>query len=86
MPDLARIGIDIRTIPGQDHAALRPAYDHPPTVVLGPGEPQMAHQTNEHCLIGRVREAANAFAEIIDRWCSDSGPAIQRAADSRPGS
>jgi succinyl-diaminopimelate desuccinylase len=130
VPDLARIGIDIRTIPGQDHAALRarlrerlgadvelatlldvgsvhtaadqawvaevfdvmtpflgaaptaraasyftdaaalrPAYGDPPTVILGPGEPQMAHQTDEYCSAERIREAVDAYAEIIRRWC-----------------
>jgi succinyl-diaminopimelate desuccinylase len=130
VPDLARIGIDIRTIPGQDHAALlerlrahvgkdvelatildvggvhtdaqdawvadvfdvmtpilgetprargvsyftdaaalRPAYGDPPTVVLGPGEPQMAHQTDEYCHAERIREAVTAYEEIIRRWC-----------------
>jgi succinyl-diaminopimelate desuccinylase len=130
VPDLARIGIDIRTIPGQDHAALlerlrahvgrdvelqtildvggvhtepadawvadvfdvmtpilgeapqargvsyftdaaalRPAYDDPPTVILGPGEPQMAHQTDEYCNAERIREAVGAYESIIRRWC-----------------
>jgi succinyl-diaminopimelate desuccinylase len=37
-----------------DAAALNRAYSNPPTVVLGPGEPQMAHQTDEYCLLSRV--------------------------------
>jgi succinyl-diaminopimelate desuccinylase len=130
VPDEARIGIDIRTVPGQDHnalherlrerlgpdvelqtrldvggvhtdtrddwvrevfdvmtpilgeapqarsvsyftdaAALRPAYGMPPTVILGPGEPQMAHQTDEYCVAERIREAVGAYEEIIRRWC-----------------
>ncbi|MBS0326211.1 MAG: M20 family metallopeptidase [Proteobacteria bacterium] len=131
VPDFASIGIDIRTIPGQDHAALRerlserlgagvelhtkldvvsvhtdphdpwvaevfdvmkpilgeapqpraapyftdapalrPACGDPPTVVLGPGEPQMAHQTDEYCVAERIREAAAGYEEIIRRWCA----------------
>jgi len=130
VPDLARIGVDIRTVPGQDHAALlarlrahvgsdveletildvvgvhteptdawvadvfdvmtpilgeapqargasyftdaaalRPAYGDPPTVILGPGEPQMAHQTDEYCNAERIREAVGAYETIIRRWC-----------------
>jgi succinyl-diaminopimelate desuccinylase len=130
VPDLARVGIDIRTIPGQDHAALlerlrahvgrdveletildvggvhteptdawvadvfdvmtpvlgeapqargvsyftdaaalRPAYGDPPTVILGPGEPQMAHQTDEYCRAERIREAVGAYEDVIRRWC-----------------
>jgi len=130
VPDEARIGIDIRTVAGQDHAALhatlagllgprvelepildvgsvytdpadpwvaevfeimapilnlkpeprsvsyftdaaalRPAYGNPPTVILGPGEPQMAHQTDEYCVADRIRQAVQAYGEIIGRWC-----------------
>lgn len=130
VPDEARIGIDIRTVAGQDHkalhaaladllgpgvalepildvasvytdpadpwvvkvfeimapilgvtpeprtvsyftdaAALRPAYGNPPTVILGPGEPQMAHQTDEYCITDRIGQAADAYSEIIRRWC-----------------
>ena len=130
VPDEARIGIDIRTVAGQDHralramladllgpdvelepildvgsvytdpadpwvaevfgimapildttlqprsvsyftdaAALRPAYGNPPTVILGPGEPQMAHQTDEYCVIDRIAQAVDGYSEIIRHWC-----------------
>jgi succinyl-diaminopimelate desuccinylase len=130
VPDLAEIGIDIRTIPGQNHALLReslkgylgtdvdiepmvdvegvwtdprhewvrevfaimtpvlgaspetraatyftdaaaltPAYGGPPTLILGPGEPQLAHQTDEYCLVARIEQAVEAYAEIARRWC-----------------
>lgn len=130
VPDLAEIGVDIRTIPGQNHAVLReslkgylgadveiepvvdvegvwtdprhewvrevfaimgpvlgappetraatyftdaaaltPAYGGPPTVILGPGEPQLAHQTDEYCLVARIEQAVEAYAEIARRWC-----------------
>jgi succinyl-diaminopimelate desuccinylase len=52
-----------------DAAALRQAYGAPPTVILGPGEPQMAHQTDEYCLIERVDQAVAAYEELIRRWC-----------------
>ncbi|MGD8478217.1 MAG: M20 family metallopeptidase, partial [Burkholderiales bacterium] len=38
-----------------DAAALTPAYGNPPTLVLGPGEAQMAHQTDEYCIMERVK-------------------------------
>ena len=130
VPDRAEIEIDIRTIPGQDHAALRAsigsylgdevelspasdvdgvwtdpadpwvrevfavvepllgeplepraatyftdgpplcvAYGGPPTVILGPGEPTMAHQTDEYCVVDRIIEARNAYMGILRRWC-----------------
>lgn len=130
VPDQADIGIDIRTIPGQNHgglraglesylgddveinavvdveavwtdpgdawvqevfavmapllgeametrgatyftdaAALTPAYGGPPTVVLGPGEPHMAHQTDEYCLVSRIDQAVEAYMQLARAWC-----------------
>ncbi len=129
VPDRAEIGIDIRTIPGQDHGRLRaglggylgdaveietmvdvggvwtdpddpwmrsvfaimgrllgekpvtraatyftdasaltPAYGGPPTVILGPGEAAMAHQTDEYCEVARIEQAVAAYAEIVRAW------------------
>lgn len=130
VPDVAALGIDIRTVAGQDHAqvfqclcrvlgpqiSLRPRLDvasvytepddpwmqrvfsicrarsgvapahrtvsyftdaaalrlplgMPPVVILGPGEPGMAHQTDEYCHVDRIREAQALFAELITDWC-----------------
>jgi succinyl-diaminopimelate desuccinylase len=52
-----------------DAAALNVAYGSPPTVILGPGEAQMAHQTDEYCVVERIREAVAAYEEITRRWC-----------------
>ncbi len=52
-----------------DAAALKPAYGNPPTVILGPGEPQMAHQTDEYCELERVVRSTDAFIEIMRDWC-----------------
>jgi len=129
VPDLAEIGIDIRTIPDQDHAVIRshlsgylgddvalesvvdvqgvltdpsnewmqdifgimsdilgkrpeantatyftdasaltPAYGGVPTVILGPGEAAMAHQTDEYCVVERIVEAVEAYTQIGKRW------------------
>ncbi len=129
VPDLAEIGIDIRTIPEQSHAAIRshlagylgddvtlspvidaqgvltdpanewvqdifgimsgilgkrpeahtasyftdasaltPAYGGAPTVILGPGEAAMAHQTDEYCVVDRIVEAVEAYTQIGKRW------------------
>ena len=129
VPDMTEIGIDIRTIPDQDHAAIRshlsgylgedvelepivdvggvlsdpdnewiqavfdimspilgsrpephaapyftdasaltPAYGGPPTIILGPGEATMAHQTDEYCVVDRIGEAVEAFTEIARHW------------------
>jgi succinyl-diaminopimelate desuccinylase len=52
-----------------DAAALNVAYRTPPTVILGPGEAQMAHQTDEYCVVERVQESVAAYEEIARRWC-----------------
>ena len=51
-----------------DAAALTPAYGGPPTVILGPGEAAMAHQTDEYCVVDRIDQAVDAYVEIAKRW------------------
>jgi len=128
VPDLAKIGVDIRTVPGVDHkklisrlktlmgkadvdvfsdlppvwtapdddwmqrvfeickpvlgkkprartatymtdaANLLKVYAGAPTVVLGPGEAQMAHQTDEYCNMERIRESVAIYEALIDDW------------------
>ncbi len=130
VPDSARIGVDIRTVPGMDHRALLdrlksvvgaeatlevfsdlpPVWTAPqqewvqrvfgickphigeapkartapymtdaanllkvyagvPAVVLGPGEAQMAHQTDEYCSMERIGQAVAIYEEVIRDWC-----------------
>jgi len=129
VPDLASIGVDIRTVPGMSHdevlarlrpilkdaeldvfsnlnpvwtepqaewvqrvfgicrpilgaapeartapymtdaANLRKVYAGAPTVVLGPGEAAMAHQTDEYCSMERVRQSVQIYEEILRDWC-----------------
>ena len=129
VPDEAVIGIDIRTIPGQNHALIRaqlqralgetveikPTIDvgaiysdpaHPwiqqaydviaahlgerpqpktvsyftdaavlkdayrdiPMIVLGPGEPELAHQTDEYCLLDRLEQSVQIYGDLIREW------------------
>jgi succinyl-diaminopimelate desuccinylase len=132
VPDAAAIGVDIRTVPGMDHAALRarlqeamgaeaeldvfsdlePVWTEPdadwvrkvfeivrprlggaapeartapymtdaanllkvyrgaPTLILGPGEAGMAHQTDEYCSMERIREAQALYEAIVRDWCA----------------
>jgi succinyl-diaminopimelate desuccinylase len=130
VPDSARIGVDIRTVPGMDHQVLlqkmqdmladaemevfsnlppvwtapdddwmqrvfeicRPyvgeapaartapymtdaanllkVYAGAPTVVLGPGEAAMAHQTDEYCSMERLRQSVEIYEKIIQDWCT----------------
>lgn len=129
VPDQSEIGIDIRTIPGQDNVDVRrdlagylgkdvviepvvdvqgmasdpennwiqdvfrimsdylgeepvprgapyftdasiltPAFDRIPTIVLGPGEPKMAHQTDEYCMVDKLAPAVDAYQKIGRHW------------------
>ena len=52
-----------------DAAALRLPLGMPPVLILGPGEPEMAHQTDEFCRIDRIHEAQAIFADLITDWC-----------------
>lgn len=54
-----------------DASALTPAYGGAPTVILGPGETAMAHQTDEYCRVDRILEAAEAYTEIAKHWISE---------------
>ena len=133
VPDRAEVGIDIRTIPGMRHTALReqiasylgpdvelttqvdlesvytpagnpwmravfavcrniqgaepkvetapyftdasvltPAMNKLPTVILGPGPAEMAHQTDEWCAVDKIDEAVVIYRRLIAEWCGVS--------------
>lgn len=130
VPDLAEIGIDIRTVPGCSNREIRAAladylgsevslepivdvesvWTDPgnewfrrlceivaevtgeakapgaasfftdasvlvsgmggvPAAVLGPGEPKMAHQTDEYCQVARIEQAVEIYRRAIVDWC-----------------
>ena len=52
-----------------DAAALRKAYNSPPTVILGPGEAAMAHQTDEYCYVNRLEASVAIYRDIMQKWC-----------------
>lgn len=51
-----------------DASLLLPALNNPPCIILGPGEPAMAHQTDEYCLLSRLAEAEKLYGELICDW------------------
>ena len=53
VPDEAAIGIDMRTIPGQSHSRILE---------------QLAHQTDEYCLLDRIEQSAEIYSELIRNW------------------
>ena len=52
-----------------DAAVLNPAFQQPPFLILGPGETEMAHQTDEFCVVERIREAQEIYMRLADDWC-----------------
>jgi succinyl-diaminopimelate desuccinylase len=52
-----------------DAGNLLKVYAGAPTVVLGPGEPQLAHQTDEYCSMARIGESVAIYEELIRDWC-----------------
>jgi len=59
-----------RTAPYMTDAAnLLKVYAGAPTVVLGPGEAAMAHQTDEYASQERIRQAVAIYQALIRDWC-----------------
>lgn len=52
-----------------DGSVLTSAFGHPPTVILGPGEPTAAHKTDEFCYISKLKDATEAYTQILRAWC-----------------
>lgn len=52
-----------------DASVLTPAFGNPPTLILGPGEPAMAHKLDEFCYISKIEEAVEAYVKIGNKWC-----------------
>jgi succinyl-diaminopimelate desuccinylase len=52
-----------------DASALVPALGNVPTVVLGPGEAEQCHRTDEFCHVERIGDAFEIYGELIRRVC-----------------
>ena len=52
-----------------DASSLQPALGNPPTILLGPGEPDMAHKTDEYCSISKIEAAVELYYELGCAWC-----------------
>ena len=53
-----------------DASVLVPAMGGAPTVILGPGEPGLAHQTDEWCGVERIRQAQRIYEQLIADWAA----------------
>jgi succinyl-diaminopimelate desuccinylase len=52
-----------------DGSDLKRGFGGPPAVILGPGEPKLAHQTDEWCSIGKIEQSTDLFRSLMQRWC-----------------
>ena len=48
-----------------DASVLTPWLGNIPTIILGPGKPEMAHQTDEYCAVAKIQESVLLYKEII---------------------
>jgi succinyl-diaminopimelate desuccinylase len=51
-----------------DGSVLQRFYNGVPTIILGPGQPEMAHQTDEFCYINKLEQSVNIYKDIILKW------------------
>ncbi len=52
-----------------DGADLKRGYGGAvPTVIIGPGQPEMAHQTDEWCSVHRIDQSVEIFEKIMRDW------------------
>lgn len=55
-----------------DASVLKPAFGDVPTVILGPGDTHMAHQTDEFCEVQRIPVALEMFKAVMRDWVESS--------------
>ena len=52
-----------------DASILKQAYCDIPTIVLGPGEPDQAHRTDEYCRVSQIEMAVEIYQDLMQAWC-----------------
>jgi succinyl-diaminopimelate desuccinylase len=50
-----------------DGSVLQKMY-RVPAVILGPGQPEMAHQTDEFCYLNKLEQSVDIYKKIILKW------------------
>lgn len=52
-----------------DASALVPGFRGAPTVVLGPGEVEQCHRTDEFCFVQNIEDCRSIYDSIIEKYC-----------------
>jgi succinyl-diaminopimelate desuccinylase len=52
----------------------------PMTVILGPGEPGQAHQTDEWCSVKQIHAGVEIYLGILRDWSQAGSAVVQRGA------
>ena len=47
---------------------LKRGFGGPPAVILGPGEPTLAHQTDEWCSMKKIEQSVDLFLGLMSQW------------------
>jgi acetylornithine deacetylase/succinyl-diaminopimelate desuccinylase-like protein len=53
-----------------DGPVLRELFGDIPAIVIGPGEPSCAHQTDEWCSVERIHECVSIYSRLLEDWQS----------------
>jgi succinyl-diaminopimelate desuccinylase len=61
-----------------DASVLTPAMGMPTTIILGPGEPGQAHQTDEWCSVKQIYAAVEIYRNLLRDWSHAAGEPIDR--------
>ncbi|NHN83246.1 M20/M25/M40 family metallo-hydrolase [Acetobacter musti] len=56
-----------------DAAILSPAFGNAPAVIIGPGEPDIAHQTDEYCPVDSLLTATHLYRDCIEFFSACPG-------------
>lgn len=65
-----------------DACILKPVCGGVPVIILGPGQPELAHQTDEYCFVYRIEQAVELYTDIIAAWCDTDQSAEQPVSDT----
>ncbi|MET0219048.1 MAG: M20 family metallopeptidase [Tardiphaga sp.] len=72
--DLLTDRLGLRPVPSgapyfTDASALVPGFNYAPTIVIGPGEAEQCHKTDEYCHVARIDEAFDIYHALMQRMC-----------------